>query len=185
MKKILSVNATEKLRILEMHGFINKPNVINESNVINEQIKELETIFVKDFVKGLEKSDIKAFDELGVIIGKKADETLSGAFDRVLSLAITTGGRQEGAKVMQFCRKLSSVNDKFAEEFYKTQTDTINKLKQKYPADWEKLVKTNFGEEVLEKAKKGTSSSSSSSKIDELGIAGQIQNYLNNIQALK
>lgn len=181
MKKILSVNATEKLRILEMHGFINKPNVINESNVINEQIKELETIFVKDFVKGLEKSDIKAFDELGVIIGKKADETLSGAFDRVLSLAITTGGRQESAQVFKFCKKLSLVNDKFAEKFTENQIDVINNIKKKYPGNWENLIKINYGEKVLEKYKKGISSSSTSagSKIDELGIASQINSYLN------
>jgi hypothetical protein len=99
------------------------------------------------------------------------------AFNRVLDLAVN-GGRVEGAKVMQFCRKLSSINDQFAQKFYENQIKVIDKIKQKYPNDWEKLVKTNYGEKVLERAKKGTSSSSSS-KLDELGIASQIQNYLN------
>ena len=106
-----------------MHGFTNK------TNVINEQYKELENIFIKDFVKGIEKTDTKAFDELGEIIGKRSDETLSGAFDRVLSKAINTNGREGGSKVLEFCRKLSTVNDKFAEKFYKTQIKTINKIK--------------------------------------------------------
>jgi hypothetical protein len=148
MKKSLLVTEDERQRILEMHGFNNKVNVINE------QYKELENIFVKDFLKGLEKTDAKTFDELGVIISKRSDETLSGAFDRILTSAIN-GGRQEGIQVLKFCRTLSAVNDKFAEKFYKTQIKTIDKIKLKYPEKWEDLVKTNFGEKVLEKYKKG------------------------------
>ena len=171
MKKILSVNPNEKQRILEMHGFT------NNSNVINEQYSELRSKIVDKFVSGLEKNDVKAFDELSTIIGRKSNEALDVAFNRVLDLAVN-GGRVEGAKVMQFCRKLSSINDQFAQKFYENQIKVIDKIKQKYPNDWEKLVKTNYGEKVLERAKKGTSSSSSS-KLDELGIASQIQNYLN------
>jgi hypothetical protein len=148
MKKSLLVTEDERQRILEMHVFNNKVNVINE------QYKELENIFVKDFLKGLEKTDAKTFDELGVIISKRSDETLSGAFDRILTSAIN-GGRQEGIQVLKFCRTLSAVNDKFAEKFYKTQIKTIDKIKLKYPEKWENLVKTNFGEKVLEKYKKG------------------------------
>lgn len=173
MKKILSVNPNEKQRILEMHGFT------NNSNVINEQYSELRSKIVDKFVSGLEKNDVKAFDELSTIIGRKSNEALDVAFNRVLDLAVN-GGRVEGAKVMKFCRKLSSFNDQFAQKFYENQIKIIDKIKQKYPNDWEKLVKTNYGEKVLEKAKKGaSSSSSSSSKLDELGIATQIQNYLN------
>jgi hypothetical protein len=172
MKKILSVNPNEKQRILEMHGFA------NNLNVINEQYNELKSKIVDKFVIGLEKNDVKAFDELSTIIGRKSNEALDVAFNRVLDLAVN-GGRVEGAKVMQFCRKLSSFNDQFAQKFYENQIEIIDKIKQKYPNDWEKLVKTNYGEKVLEKVKKGASSSSSSSKLDELGIATQIQNYLN------
>lgn len=178
MKKILSVNETEKQRILEMHGFTKK------TKVISEQYAELKGLltknrFIEDFITSLEKSNSKSFDEVSTILGRQGDETLTKAFDRVLSKAVQTQGREGGVKILQFCKKLSTINSQFAEEFYKSQIKVIDKIKEKYPGNWETLVKTNYGEKILEKYKKGTSSSSSSSKLDELGIANQIKNYLN------
>jgi len=180
MKKILSVNETEKQRILEMHGFTKK------TKVISEQYAELKGLltknrFIEDFITSLEKSNSKSFDEVSTILGRQGDETLTKAFDRVLSKAVQTQGRDGGVKILQFCKKLSTINSQFAEEFYKSQIKVIDKIKEKYPEKWEMLVKTNYGEKILEKYKSGASSSYSnaSSKLDELGIANQIQNYLN------
>jgi hypothetical protein len=150
MKKLLFVTENEKQTILEMHGFINNPNVINEQYV------ELEKIFINPLIKGLEKTDSKAFNELSTILGRGTDETLSGAFDRVLSKAVDQNSREAGINILKFCKKLSSINPQFAEEFYNNQIKVIDKIRQnpKYSNQWEKLIKDNYGEEVLEKYKK-------------------------------
>jgi hypothetical protein len=150
MKKLLFVTENEKQTILEMHGFI------NNSNVINEQYIELEKIFINPLIKGLEKTDSKAFDELSTILGRRTDETLSGAFDRVLSKAVDYHSREDGINILKFCRKLSSINDQFAEEFYQSQIEVIDKIRlhPDYSKNWELMVKGNFGEKVLEKYKK-------------------------------
>ena len=137
-----------------MHGFINKPNVINE------QYAELRKVFAnsltKDLVKGLEKSNSKKFDELSKILSRSTDETLLSAFNRALTTAIRTEGREGGAQVFKFCRELSLINDQFAEEFMLQQIEVINKIRQspKYSEKWETLVTINYGEKVLEKYKK-------------------------------
>lgn len=161
MKKLLFVTENEKQTILEMHGFINNPNVINEEYTELEKIfknpyAELEKIFINPFVKGLEKSNPKAFDELSKILDRRADETLSGAFDRVLSKAVDNGSRADGVNALKFCKQLSLINDQFAEEFYKNQIEVINKIRlhPEYSKQWELMVKNNFGEKVLEKYKK-------------------------------
>jgi hypothetical protein len=161
MKKLLFVTENERQTILEMHGFINNPNVINEEYTELEKIfknpyAELEKIFKNPFVKGLEKSNPKAFDELSKILDRRADETLSGAFDRVLSKAVDNGSRADGVNVLKFCKQLSLINDQFAEEFYKNQIEVINKIRlhPEYSKQWELMVKNNFGEKVLEKYKK-------------------------------
>lgn len=150
MKKLLSVSENEKQRILEMHGLYNKLNVITEQAT---PYKALEGIFLNPLIKGLEKSDSKAFDELGTILLKRSDETLSGAFDRVLAKVIETEGREGGIEILKFCKKLSSINSQFSEQYAKLQTPYINKMKVKYPEKWEQLVEVNFGKEVLEKYK--------------------------------
>ena len=143
-----------------MHGFINKPNVINEQYI--EIRKVFAKSLAKDLVKGLEKSNSKKFDELSKILGRSTDETLLSAFNRMLTTAIRTDGREGGAKVLQFCRELSLINDQFAEEYMVQQIEVINKIRQspKYSDQWESLVKINYGEKVLEKnilLSKGTS----------------------------
>jgi hypothetical protein len=154
MKKLLFVTENERQTILEMHGFINKPNVINE------QYTDVRTLFTttlaKDLVKGLEKNDVKVFDELSTIIGRSTDETLLTAFNRVLTNVIKTGNRTDGANVLKFCKKLSLINDEFAEKFYQSQIEVINKIRlhPEYSKQWELMVKGNFGEKVLEKYKK-------------------------------
>ena len=177
MKKLLFVTENEKQRILEMH------RITDKSTVISEQVKELEHLVSNSFVKGLEKNDVKAFDELSTIIGRKGSETLDVAFVRVLDSAIKGGNRADGVNALKFCKKLSLINDEFAEKFYQSQIKVIDKIRlhPEYSKQWELMVKANFGERVLEKYKKGLSSSSTnaSSKIDELGIASQINSYLN------
>jgi hypothetical protein len=154
MRKLLFVTENERQTILEMHGFINKPNVINEQYI--EIRKVFAKSLAKDLVTGLEKSNSKKFDELSKILGRSTDETLLSAFNRMLTKAIRTDGREEGAKVLQFCRELSLINDQFAEEFMLQQIEVINKIRQspKYSGQWESLVKINYGEKVLEKYKK-------------------------------
>jgi hypothetical protein len=154
MKKLLFITENEKQTILEMHGFINKPNVINEQYV--ELRKVFANSLTKDLVKGLEKSNSKKFDELSKILGRSTDETLLSAFNRTLTTAIRTEGREGGAQVFKFCRELSLINDQFAEEFMLQQIEVINKIRQspKYSEKWETLVKINYGEKVLEKYKK-------------------------------
>jgi hypothetical protein len=154
MRKLLFVTENERQTILEMHGFINKPNVINE------QYTDIRTLFTtslaKDLVKGLEKKDVKVFDELSTIIGRSTDETLLSAFVRVLESAIKGKVRTDGVKALKFCKKLSLINEEFAEKFYESQIDVIDKIRlhPKYSKQWELMVKANFGEIVLEKYKK-------------------------------
>jgi hypothetical protein len=162
MKKILKISDTEKKMILEMYG------LKTESQTLNEQYAELENLIIRSFVKDLEKTDIKTFESLSKKLGRREGETLAGAFDRILTKAVETHGKDGGAAIMSFCRELTRVNDKFASEFYKTQKPVINQLKKQYPNDWEKLVDTNYGPKIknLYKAEMvgGSSAASSAEK---------------------
>ncbi len=140
MKKIIKLTELDVVRIIK--------------RVISEQYVELEDIFINKILQSLEKTDTKVFDELSVLLKKNTNETLTGAFNRVLNSAIRTNGREGGIEILKFCRKLSSINNQFAEEFYKSQIKVIDKIKEKYPEKWETLVKTNYGDNILEKYKK-------------------------------
>lgn len=148
MKKVVRLNESDIVRIVK--------RVINEQ--VNKQFDNLGKIFSDELVIGLEKTNKMVFDNLSKIVEKKEGETLSFAFKKMLTKAILNGGGREGVSVLKFCKELSLINEKFAEEFYKTQIETINKIRQnpKYsdPDEWQNLVKINFGDKVLEKYKR-------------------------------